>query len=179
MSKKSLRAFALFETLVRRLNSLFAFVACFLVILIVAVIILAIVTRELGIGLIWANDVAQIAFVYVVFLSFGPALATGQHVTVELFEPLVPTPLRQHLDSIAAIACIVFGLIFLYQLWNLTSRAIADDRMAVLAIPVELKWIQIAGPIGVAMFCLTAVQQLLASLLHRGEQRRQTSGGHA
>nr|WP_245363900.1 TRAP transporter small permease [Neorhizobium galegae] len=161
------------------MNSLFAIVACILIMFIVAVIILAIVTRELGVALIWANDVAQIAFVYVVFLSFGPALATGHHVTVELFEPLVPTPLRRHLASVAAIACIVFGAIFLYQLWNLTSRAIADDRMAVLAIPVELKWIQIAGPIGAAVFCLTGVQQLLASLLHPGEQGRKTSGGHA
>ncbi|MGK9055317.1 TRAP transporter small permease [Neorhizobium petrolearium] len=178
MSEKSLRAFALFETVVKRLNGLFAIVACILVMFMVAVIILAIVTRELGISLIWANDVAQIAFVYVVFLSFGPALATRHHVTVELFEPLVPAPLRRHLEKVAATACILFGAVFLYQLWNLTSRAFADDRMAVLAIPVELKWIQIAGPIGVAMFCLTAIQQLLSSLL-RGEEGRETSGGHA
>lgn len=178
MSSDSMRALAMFETWVRRLNNLFTFIARVLVMVIVVVIILAIVTREMGIGLIWANDVAQIAFVYVAFLSFGPALQTGQHVTVELFEPIVPAPLRKHLDAIAAFACLLFGSVFLYQLWNLTGRAFADGRMANMAISIELKWIQVAGPLGVALFCLTALQQLISSIV-RGERRRQGTGGHA
>lgn len=178
MSTDSMRALALFETWVRRLNSLFAVIARILVMAIVVVIILAIVTREMGIGLIWANDVAQIAFVYVAFLSFGPALQTGHHVTVELFEPIVPAPLRRHLDTVAAFACLLFGSVFLYQLWNLTGRAFADDRMANMAISIELKWIQVAGPLGVALFCLTALQQLISSIV-RGGQRRERTGGHA
>src|SRR5690606_33247158 len=121
------RAFGLFAALVTRLNSLVALVACVLVVVIVAVVVLAIVTCEMGIGLLWANDVAQIAFIYLAFLSFGPALASGHHVTVELFEPLVPRVLRRHLDVVAAIACIIFGLIFLYELWSLASRAFADN----------------------------------------------------
>lgn len=178
MSSSSMHALGLFETAVKRLNGLFALVACFLVLLIVAVIIVAIVAREMGIGLIWANDVAQVAFVYVAFLSFGPALSSGHHVTVELFEPIVPAPLRKHLDAIAAFACLVFGLVFLYQLWNLAGRAFADDRMANMAIAIELKWIQVAGPIGVALFCLTALQQLVSAVL-RTDKPRVAGGGHA
>lgn len=178
MSTDLMRALAQFETWVKRLNNLFAIFARILVMVIVVVIVVTIVTREMGIGLIWANDVAQIAFVYVAFLSFGPALQTGHHVTVELFEPIVPAPLRKHLDTVAAFACLLFGSVFLYQLWYLTGRAFADDRMANMAISIELKWIQVAGPIGVALFCLTALQQLISSIV-RGEQRREGTGGHA
>lgn len=178
MSPVSMRALALFETWVKRLNDLFTVIARILVTVIVAVIIVAIVAREMGIGLIWANDVAQIAFVYVAFLSFGPALQTGHHVTVELFEPIVPAALRRHLDKVAAFACLLFGSVFLYQLWNLTGRAFADGRMANMAISIELKWILVAGPIGVALFCVTALQQLVSSIA-RGQQHRQGTGGHA
>jgi TRAP-type C4-dicarboxylate transport system permease small subunit len=164
--------------LVERLNSLFALIACALVLVIVAVVILAIVTRELGISLLWANDVAQIAFVYLTFLAFGPALASGHHVTVELFEPLVPRAMRKHLDAVAAFACVVFGVVFLYELWNLASRSFADDRMAVMAIPVQLKWVQLAGLIGVTQFCLVAVLQLRNALTQAGEASRKSSAGH-
>jgi TRAP-type C4-dicarboxylate transport system permease small subunit len=178
MSSPVRRAFGLFAALVGRLNGLFTLIACGLVVLIVAIVMIAIVAREMGIGLLWANDVAQIAFIYLAFLSFGPALASGHHVTVELFEPLVPKPLRRHLDAVAAIACIVFGVIFLYELWNLAGRAFADDRMANMAIAIQLKWIQLAGLIGVAQFCLTAVLQLGVALTRPADQPRPASAGH-
>ena len=170
--------FGLYEALVKRLNSLFTLFACGLVMVIVGVVILAIVTREMGISLLWANDAAQIAFVYLTFLSFGPALASGHHVTVELFEPLVPRALRRHLDVVASLACITFGGIFLYELWNLASRSFADDRMANMAISIQLKWIQLAGLIGVAQFCLTAVLQLGVALARPAGRPRPASAGH-
>ncbi|MCB1387772.1 MAG: TRAP transporter small permease [Rhodobacteraceae bacterium] len=171
-------AFALYETLVRRLNSLFAALAAALVLVVVCVIVLAIVTREMGISLLWANDVAQIAFVYLVFLSFGPALSSGHHVTVELFEPLVPRVVQRHLDVVAALACILFGAVFVVQLWALTSRSFADGRLAIMAVPVPLKWVQLAGPVGLVQFCLTAVLQLGLALLGPGRTRHEATVGH-
>jgi len=178
MASRLNRAFGLFEAVVERLNSLFALVACGLVVVVTAVIVIAIVTREMNVSLLWANDVAQIAFIYLAFLSFGPALASGHHVTVELFEPLVPRPLRKYLDTVAAVACLLFGAVFLYELWNLASRAFADGRMAVMTTPIELKWIQLAGLIGVAQFCLTALLQLCLALSGSGRTRREPSAGH-
>jgi len=171
-----LRVFGLYEALVKRLNGLFAILASILVLVVIAVIVLSIVSREMGISLLWANDMAQVAFVYLVFLSFAPALQSGHHVTVELFEPLVPGVIRRHLDIVAALACLVFGLIFLNQLWALTSRAIADGRMAVMAVPVQLKWVQIAGPIGLVQFCLAAIAQLGNAILRPGAGRAPSAG---
>lgn len=170
--------FAAFEATVKRLNDLFAALASALVLVVVAVVILAIVARGLGISVLWANDVAQIAFVYLVFLSFGPALQTGHHVTVELFEPLVPGPLRKYLDHVAALACLVFGVIFLFQLWRLTSRSLDDGRLALAAIAIPLGWIQIAGPIGLAQFVLTALMNLGLAQRHFGQARSKEMKAH-
>ena len=165
-----------FAAAVTAINRGFARVASALVLLVVAVVVLAIVGRQLGIVLLWPGDVAQIAFVWLVFLSLGPALQSGHHVTVELFEPLVPRVLRRRLDIVAALACLVFGIVFLFQLWALTSRSIHDGRMAVMAIPVALKWVQIAGPVGLAQFCLTAALHLLTAILRPGHGRAAQAG---
>lgn len=178
MSSPASETLAMFEVVVKKLNGFFALLACGLVVVVMAVVVVAIVAREIGLPLLWATDIAQIAFVYMAFLSFGPALASGHHVTVELFEPLVPRPLRRYLDAVAALACALFGAIFLYELWSLAGRSFADGRMAVTVIPIQLKWIQLAGLIGVAQFCLTALLQFALAVAAPGRRQGNLSAGH-
>lgn len=154
------QAFLLFKSTVEGVNALFTAIACLLVAAIGIIIVAATLARTFGAPQMWAHDYAQIAFVYVVFLSFAPALQNGQHVTVELFESFVPRPARRFLDHFAAIACIIFGAIFCWYLWKLTARAFSDNRLATAVISIQLKWIQVIGPIGVLQFVLTAILRL-------------------
>lgn len=154
------RAFIQVKTVAEMLNAIFTAIASALVVAICIIVVAATIARALGAPQVWSHDYAQIAFVYVVFLSLAPALQTGQHVTVELFEGLVPRRARRYLDHVAAIACIIFGAIFFWFLWKLTAKAFADGRLANAVIAVHLKWIQVIGPIGVAQFVFTAIVQL-------------------
>ncbi|SDN83973.1 TRAP-type C4-dicarboxylate transport system, small permease component [Lutimaribacter pacificus] len=154
------RAFTLFSKAVEGVNALFTAIACLLVAAIGIIVVAATLARSFGAPQMWAHDYAQIAFVYVVFLSLAPALQSGQHVTVELFEGLVPRGFRKYLDHVAAIACILFGAIFFWYLWQLTARSFGDNRLANAVITVQLKWIQVIGPIGVLQFVLTALLRL-------------------
>ena len=158
-------AFDHFEWGVKRVNALFALLAAGLVLVVMIVGVTATLSRALGLNLLWAHDSAQVAFVYLVFLTLGPALQTGHHVSVELFETLIPARTRKYLDHVAAIACILFGAIFLKFLWQLTSRSFEDGRLAMAAIEIPLKWIQLAGPLGAIQFILTAIMNL--GLSHR------------
>jgi|GEM_PF-4916577 len=160
-----------YETIVKRHNSLFTFIGCGLIVVIVASVVLSIATRQFGYSLLWAGDVAQISFSYLAFLAFGPALASGHHISVELFEPLVPAWLRRRLDVIAASAIIIFGAVFLFQLWKVTGRSFSDGRVALMMIPIQLKWIQLAGMIGMTQFCLTALLHLGIALGCRGSEQ--------
>lgn len=169
----------LYAAFVARVNRLFGIIAGVLVMVIVGVVVLAILAREVGIPLIWAQDVAQVAFIWLVFLSLAPGLESGHHVTVELFEPIVPQGLCRHLDSVAALACLLFGLVFLAQLWALTSRSMADGRLALMTIQIQLKWLQLAGPIGLVQFCLTAIMQLGRALQSRDGERPVPTAGHS
>lgn len=153
-------AISLFRRVVEGVNALFTAIACVLVAAIGIIVVWATLARSFGTPVIWAHDYAQIAFVYVVFLSLAPALQAGQHVTVELFEGLVPRVFRKYLDHVAAIACIVFGAVFFWYLWQLTARSFGDNRLANAVVVVQLKWIQVIGPVGVLQFVLTALLRL-------------------
>lgn len=157
--------FSVFERVTKRINGLFALTASVLVFVIMILVVGSVVARGLGMGVIWVHDVAQFAFVYVAFLSLAPALQTGQHVAVELFEPFFPPGVRRRLGYVAALACIVFGAVFLFQLWRVTQRSFMDNRLAVAVVEMQLKWLHVVGPIGAAQFVLTAVMNL--GLAHR------------
>lgn len=146
-----------FLATVRGINRLFAGLACVLALVIVAMVVVSIALRALGAPLMWGEDVAQIAFLYLFFLALGPALKSGSHVTVELFDPVVPRKLRRYLGLVAAVAITAFSAIFVAQLWKLTGRSFATGRLATTVVPIPLQWLQIAGPIGVVQLLLTAL----------------------
>ena len=151
--------FQRFERATRAVNKVFAAAACLCTVLIVLLVLVAVVARMFGTHILWPYDIAQFTLVYAVFLAMAPALESGHHVIVELFDRVIPRPVRPYVQQIAAALTIVFGAIFLYQLYRMTSRAFADDRLAVAAIAVPLKWVYIIGPIGIAQFVLTALAE--------------------
>jgi TRAP-type C4-dicarboxylate transport system permease small subunit len=152
--------FQRFEVATRAVNRVFAAAACLATVLIVLLVLGSVGARVMGTHLLWPYDVAQFTLVYVVFLALAPALESGHHVVVELFDAVIPHFIRPWVQHVAAVLTILFGAVLLYQLYRVTSRAFADDRLAVAAITVPLKWVYVIGPIGTAQFILTALAEL-------------------
>lgn len=148
----------------KRVNCLFANAASILAMVVVVSVMVTITARGIGAPIVWGDDISQIAFVYLFFFALSPALESGHHVSVDIFEPMVPKKLRRLLGVIAACAIILFCIIFIIQLWRLTGRSLGDGRLARTVLPVELGWLQIAGPIGVGQMALTALAQLISEI---------------
>ncbi|WP_404863519.1 TRAP transporter small permease [Georhizobium sp. MAB10] len=146
-----------YERAVKSVNRAFAAAASLLTLIIVMLVLLAVATRIGGSPALWPYDVAQFTLVYVVFLAMAPALESGHHVVVELFDGLVPGTIRPFVGHVAMALVILFGAIFLWHLYRVTARAFDDDRLAVAAIAIPLKWVYLIGPIGIAQFILTAL----------------------
>ena len=160
MPSQAPRWFLTFEAVTRATNRAFAAASSALALVIVAAVIVAVLARMASATVLWPHDVAQFALLYLFFLALAPALESGHHVGVELFDSAVPRAIRRYIFHIAALLVITFGCILLWQLWRTTARAFADDRLAIAAIAVPLKWIYIAGPIGSIQFILTGLAQL-------------------
>jgi TRAP-type C4-dicarboxylate transport system permease small subunit len=154
------RAWVLAELTSNLVNRLFVLLACGLAVLIVLVVLYDVIMRALATPPVWAHDVTRYAFLYLFFFSLGPALASGHHVIVDMFDRIVPAPLRPLQNYAAALLAIVFGIVLFWELLRITEQTFADGRMAPAVVPIPLKWIFIAGPIGAAQFVFAAVIQL-------------------
>ncbi len=164
--------FGRYERATRGLNRAFVAAASLCTVAIVGLVLLAVASRIIGSSVLWPYDITQFAMVYVVFLALAPALESGHHVVVELFDNAVPRPIRPYVQHIAAVLTIVFGAVLLWQLWRTTSRAFGDDRLAVASIAVPLKWVYVIGPIGTVQFILTALADLGRAQWPSGEPAR-------
>ena len=152
--------FRRYDQVTKSVNRTFAAAASIGTVVIVGLVLFAVVSRVAGVPILWPYDVAQFALAYVFFLGLAPTLESGHHVVVELFDKAVPRPLRPYVLHLAALLTILFGAVFLWQLWRSTSRAFGDNRLAVAAITVPLKWIYVIGPIGTFQFILTGIAEL-------------------
>ncbi len=144
----------------KAINRAFAAAASILALAILVVVLIDVTLRWFAEPTIWANDAARYLLLYLFFLALAPALESGHHVAVDMFDRLLPAPLRPYQAHAAAVLTAAFGSLLLWQLSRLTSQAFADDRLAPATIPIPLRWIYVLGPVGAAQFVLTALVQL-------------------
>ena len=152
--------FAGLEKAARAINRAFAAAASILALAILAVVLIDVTLRFVAEPSVWAHDIARYSLLYLFFLALAPALESGHHVAVDMFDRLVPPRLRRYQARSAAVLTAAFGALLLWQLARLTSQALADNRLAPATIPIPLRWIYVLGPVGAAQFVLTALVQL-------------------
>ena len=152
--------FAGLERAAKAINRAFAAAASILALVILAVVLIDVTLRWVAEPTVWAHDIARYTLLYLFFFALAPALESGHHVAVDMFDRIVPAPLRPYQAHAAAVLTAAFGGLLLWQLARLTSQAFADNRLAPATIPLPLRWIYVFGPIGAAQFVLTALVQL-------------------
>lgn len=127
----------------------------------VAVMLVAVVQdvarRAVGVApSLWGLDLARYMLTYAFFLGLGPALASGHHVAVDLFEKLWPPALRRLMPAVAALLTLAFALVLLWFVWRLAARTLTSEALAPTVVPVPLFWIQAVGPVGAVLFAVNA-----------------------
>lgn len=149
------------EAVTRALNTLSAGAAALLILVIVLALVKEIFSRYvLGAPSAWIMDYSRFALLYVFFLSVGPALQSGHHVDVDLFDPLIPARLRRVQRLLGDALVLVFGAVLLWQLSAMTAEAFETGEMAFAMTPVPLKYLYWIGPVGTLLFVLTALVRL-------------------
>jgi TRAP-type C4-dicarboxylate transport system permease small subunit len=127
----------------------------------VAVMLVAVVQdvarRAVGVApSLWGLDLARYMLTYAFFLGLGPALASGHHVAVDLFEKLWPPALRRLMPAVAALLTLAFALVLLWFVWRLAARTLTSEALAPTVVPVPLFCIQAVGPVGAVLFAVNA-----------------------
>ncbi|MGI3170881.1 TRAP transporter small permease [Pseudooceanicola sp. C21-150M6] len=111
-------------------------IACALLVLIVLIIGYQIVARSaFGAPLVWAEEAAMFAFLWVVFLGAGLAAKLGQHIQVSALEGLGGDGLAVALNIFGAA---VAGVALLYIGWLAYGFLPIEMRTTSIALPIDI-----------------------------------------
>jgi TRAP-type C4-dicarboxylate transport system permease small subunit len=157
-----------YAAVVQGVNRIFALVGVVLVAMLMITILEDVVARYvLRSGFGWSVDFSRYMLTYLFFFGLAPALASGHHVAVDLFEGAVPRALRQWLPLVSSLLCIAFGAILFWFLTRATLRAYTTGALTPTMIAIPVWWVYAVGPLGALQFVLTAL--LHAIRAWRGE----------
>jgi TRAP-type C4-dicarboxylate transport system permease small subunit len=150
------------EAFTRLVNRLFAAIACILVLVITALIVVAVFYRYvLQDPIAWVLDITIFILVFVFFLAISPALESGSHIEVDLFDPLIPPRYRKTQRLIGKVLTLIFAVVFFWFVLAYYREIVEVDELSFTMIIVQLKLIYWIGPIGALQFLLTAAVLLL------------------
>jgi TRAP-type C4-dicarboxylate transport system permease small subunit len=116
----------------------------------------------------WGVDFSRHLLTYLFFFGLAPALASGHHVAVDLFESAVPRQVRPWLPLLSSLLCVAFGGVFLWFLARATLRAYVTGALTPTMISIPVWWVYAVGPLGALLFVLTALLHVVRAW--RGER---------
>lgn len=150
------------ETFTRVVNRIFAAVACLLVLVIMTAIVVQIVYRfVLDDPIAWVLDITIFLLVFVFFLSVAPALQSGSHIEVDMFDALIADRYRKAVRLIGKILTVIFAAVFLWTIAAFYTDIVEIDEVSFTMLIVQLKYLYWIGPLGALQFLLTAVVLLI------------------
>ena len=173
--------FGVLSRFTRRVNRVFLALSGIIAVAIMLLILQDVVRRyAFNDPSVWAYDFSSFLLVYLFFLALAPALESGSHISVDIFNQFLPARVKQPLFRFGSVLIIGFGAVFFWQLFAATSEAFADNQLFPTATPVRVKYVWIIGPIGALQFVLTAIVLLgVACGLARGDKSAPNGTGEA
>jgi TRAP-type transport system small permease protein len=134
-------------------------VAMVMLALVTALILLMIVGRELfRSGLPWADELARLGGLGLIFLTAPLLLARDGHVRVDYFVNMLPEPARLAMLRVVDVLTVAFCALFLIAGWLFLQRA---GRFSTPALSLPNLLFYLPAIVGVLLLALVAVHRLV------------------
>jgi len=139
-----------------------------LLLLILDVALQGLTRNVLQMSLIWTGDVAQLLFVWLVFLGAAVGLRRGAHYTVDVLPTGIPVlKAITELVGIAATAVVIYVL-----LWHGWRLAGIRSTGLVQSLGISRLWMFLPIPVSGALMLLYLVEKLAADIAALGRRSR-------
>lgn len=155
-------------TALARFNDLFARIAKYISLVLIAVMTLSVLVQVffrfgLNSALSWTEEASIYMMIWMAFLVAPFAYRSGANVSIEIIRDLFKGRAKWLLQ-------IVLTAIVLYLLIILFDKSIAHTanglRSNAKSIPMKMIWVYVAMPIGIGGMIVVSVELLLRSLRH-------------
>lgn len=146
-------------------NKVFVYIAGVLVLFIILIMVYDVILRNFfNAPTAWSLDLARFMMVYVFFLALGPALSTGHHVSLELFQNKVNDRVKKIMQILVYLITMIFGFVLLGELAISTWEVFTMNRLFPTTVSIPMIYVYLITPIGTLQLILTAISELLQSL---------------
>ena len=149
----------------------FATQACWILTgLLVAVVVINVVARYgLHTGILWAEEISRLLFVWVVFLGSYLALRRKSHMAIDLVWNACPPGLRTAMTLFGGTSCLLFLALITYGGVQLLSVALEYGRTTPI-LRISAAWGYACVPVATTFMFL----EMLNSMLNHGATKQET-----
>ena len=145
--------------------------------LVVTVVVNVFARYVLQVGLIWAEEVTILLFVWIVFLGAYAAYRRRAHLAITFVVDRLPTSTQRIAGAAATLLTLLFLGVVVWAGFDLVERTFAYGRVTAM-LGISAAWGYLAVP---AAGCLIAAETLrqvwLGGLSKSGSRRQEREGG--
>lgn len=141
----------------------------------VGIVFMEVVLRAFGSPTTWSVGIAQLLFIWLIFLGANQALRENAHIGVDVITNLLPQHVRKRIELVMFMLIIVFlGIVVVYgflMVYHNTGRIISGTS-------IDYYFITLSIPVGAWLMLMTSVQitvQRLKELRGYGESASASS----
>jgi TRAP-type C4-dicarboxylate transport system permease small subunit len=130
--------------LLRGFDTTLSVAALLLLVALLVVISLGVVTRALGDPLIWTDEVARFAMIWLAVCGWLLASRRGAHIRIRYFVDKLPRPARRGMEVLLQAGVALFGALLAWFGWALVTRNLDIEAttipvsMTVMYVPIVL-----------------------------------------
>nr|WP_251041058.1 MULTISPECIES: TRAP transporter small permease subunit [unclassified Halomonas] len=133
------------------------FVSRLLLSIVVLLVFFTAVGRWAGLPVAWSVNIAQLLFVWIIFLGSNQALRNNKHIGVDIFSNLLPRRL-QVLNEIFVL--ILMSAFLLLSVVYGVKLSIDNSTRVISNTPISYSFITMAVPVGSFLMFLTVIGKI-------------------
>ncbi|SDX99294.1 TRAP-type C4-dicarboxylate transport system, small permease component [Evansella caseinilytica] len=135
------------------------FITRVLLIMLVAIVFMEVILRSIfNAPTTWSVGVAQLIFIWVVFLGANRALRENAHVGIDALTNLLPRKLQAYLEIVAQTFILVFLIGMVYYGFSMTF---SNTGRIISGTSISYHYITLAIPAGGLLMSITACAKLM------------------
>lgn len=140
-----------------------------LLLIIAFVMFINVVLRFFGTSIMWAEELARYAIVWITFVGASVCVYKGAHIGVDVIMNILSEKLRKILTIIIIIFSLVFSLVFTYYSFKITMNVRGTNQVSsTMGIPMYI--VYAAMPTGGFLMSIRYIQEFI-SLVKAGEDK--------
>lgn len=110
----------------------------------------------LGNSLVWSEEIARYAFIWMIYIGVSYAVKKNKHLGVDAFKTLFKDKGKIIIGMIANICFLVFAVVLSYYGLDIVLRVTRESA----AIQLPMGWVYAAPVVGLVLTTIRLVQQL-------------------